>query len=175
MPAGTRILLSEPAPYLPLDARRSARPSDTVSQVRHEGFQNLGALRSVGVAFGLFAAGLVIFATFMARLHSPTVELQHKRLIDRNEGPFFVVCAAVMIVGATGSLRGQRAGWLLVLSGLAVLGLTIYSATGSRSLVLHAVPGVAGAVHGELALGLGLSGCASLLAASGGGLILSAE
>jgi hypothetical protein len=111
----------------------------------------------------------------MARLHSPTVELQHNRLIDRNEGLFFLACAAAMIVGAIGSLKDQRAGWLLVLAGLAVLGLTIYSATGSRSLVLHAVPGVAGAVHGGLALGLGLSGCASLLAASGGGLIIAAE
>jgi hypothetical protein len=140
-----------------------------------EGTQNQEALRFVGVAFGLLAAGLVVAATFMARLHSPTVELQNNRLIDRSEGLFFLICAGAMIVGAIGSLGDQRAGWLLVSAGLAVLGLTIYSATGSRSLVLHAVPGVEAAVHGGLALGLGLSGCASLLAAGAGGLIISAQ
>jgi len=139
------------------------------------GTHNRNALRSVGVAFGLFAAGLTVLASFMARLHCPTIDLQHNRLIDRGEGLFFLICAGVMIVGAIASIRSRRAGWLLVLTGLAILGLTIYSSTGSRSLVLPAVPGIEGAVHGELGIGLALCGFAGLLAAGGGGFILSAE
>jgi hypothetical protein len=131
-------------------------------------------LRSVGVAFGLVAVGLVVLATLMARLRCPTIDLHNNRLIDRSEGLFFLICAGVMIVGAIASIRDRRAGWLLVPAGFAILGLTIYSATGSRSLVLAAVPGIEGAVHGELGLGLGLSGMAGLLASVGGGLILSA-
>lgn len=138
------------------------------------GTQNRNALRSVGVAFGLVAAGLVVLAAFMARLHCPTIDLHDNRLIDRSEGLFFLICAGVMIVGAIASIRDRRAGWLLVAAGLAILGLTIYSGTGSRSLVLAAVPGIEGAVHGELGLGLALSGMAGLLATVGGGLVLSA-
>lgn len=128
---------------------------------------------SLGVALGLAAAGLVVLATFTARLHCPTVDLHHNRLIDRGEGLFFLACAALTIVGAIASIRDRRAGWLLVPAGLALLGLTIYSATGPRSLVLAAVPGVEGAVHGELGLGLALACLAGLLAAGGGGLIVS--
>jgi uncharacterized membrane protein YhaH (DUF805 family) len=130
-------------------------------------------LRSLGVAFGLVAAGLVVLATFLPRLHCPTIDLQHNRLIDRGEGMWFLVCAGVMIIGAIAAIRDRRAGWLLLLAGLAILGLTIYSATGSRSLVLAGVPGVQGDVYGELGLGLALGGLAGLLAAGGGGLIVS--
>jgi hypothetical protein len=135
--------------------------------------QNRDTLRSVGVAFALVAAALVVLATFVPRLHCPTIDLHHDRLIDRDEGLWFLACAGVIILVAIVSIRYRRAGWFLVLAGLATLGLTIYSATGSRSLVLAAVPGVAGAVHGELGLGLGLAGLAGLLAAGGGGLIVS--
>lgn len=128
----------------------SAVRVDTVSPLGGRDTQNPNALRSLGVAFGLFAAGLVVLATFTARLSRPTIDLHHNRLIDRSEGPFFLICAGVMIVGAIASIRDRRAGWVLVLAGLAILGLTIYSATGSRSLVLAAVPGIEGAVHGEL-------------------------
>jgi hypothetical protein len=126
------------------------------------------------MTFGLFAAGLVVLATFVARLHCPTIDLQQNRLIDRSEGLFFIVCAGAMIVGAIASVSDRRAGWLLVLAGLAILGLTMYSATGSRSLVLPAVPGIEGAVYGELGFGLALSGLAGLLGAGGGGLVLAA-
>jgi hypothetical protein len=146
-----------------------------VSSIGGPGTQNRSALRSVGVAFGLVAAGLVVLAAFTARLHCPTIDLQHNRLIDRGEGLWFLVCAGVMIVGAIASIGDRRAGWLLVGAGVAILGLTIYSATGSRSLVLPAVPGVEGAVHGELGLGLTFASLAGLLAAGGGGLIVSAS
>jgi hypothetical protein len=135
--------------------------------------ENRAALRSAGVAFGLVAAGLGILATVIARLNCPTIDIRHDRLIDRGEGLLFLICAAVMIVGAIASIRYRRAGWLLVTAGLAILALTIYSATGSRSLVLAAVPGVAGAVHGEPGLGLALAGFAGLLAIGGGGFILA--
>jgi hypothetical protein len=151
----------------------SAVRPDTVSPLGGRGTQNPNALRSLGVAFGLVAAGLVVLATFTARLSCPTIDLDHNRLIDRGEGLFFLICAGVMIIGAIASIRDRRVGWLLVLAGLAILGLTIYSATGSRSLVLAAVPGIEGAVHGELGPGLGLSGIAGVLAAIGGGLIVS--
>jgi hypothetical protein len=134
--------------------------------------ENRDALRSVSVAFGLFAAGLVVLATFIARLHCPTVDLHDNRLIDRGEGLLFLVCAGAMIVGAIASIRDRRGGWILLLAGLTILGLTIYSATGSRSLVSAAVPGVQGAVHGEVGLGLVLGGFAGLLAAGAGGLIV---
>jgi hypothetical protein len=137
------------------------------------GTQNRNALRSVGVAFGLVAAGLVVLATFMARLSCLTIHLDHNRLIDRGEGLCFLICAGAMIICAIASIRDRRAGWLLVLAGLAILGLTIYSVTGSRSLVLAAVPGIEGAVHGEIGPGLGLSGIAGVLAMVGGGLIVS--
>lgn len=137
------------------------------------GSQNRNSLRWLGVAFGLAAAGLVVLATFMARLHCPTIDLHDNRLIDRGEGLLFLVCAGAMIVGAIAGIRDRRAGWLLLLAGLAILGLTIDSATGSRSLVLAGVPGVQGDVYGELGLGLGLSGLAGLLAAGGGALIVS--
>jgi hypothetical protein len=130
-------------------------------------------LRSLGVAFGLVAAGLVVLATFLARLHCPTIDLQHNRLIDRGEGMWFLVCAGASVVGAIASIRDRRAGLLLVLAGLAILGLTIYSATGSRSLVLAGVSGVQADVYGELGLGLALAGFAGLLAAGAGGLIVS--
>lgn len=146
----------------------------TVSGVEGEHSRNRNALCSVGVGFGLFAAGLVVLATLLARLNCPTIELHENRLIDRGEGLFFLICAGVMVVGAVGSMKDRRAGWLLVLAGLAMLGLTIYSATGSRSLVLPAVPGIEGAAYGELGIGLVLSGCAGLLAAGGGAFILSA-
>lgn len=146
---------------------------DTVPTLAGADTQNRNALRSLGVAFGLLAACLVVLATFMARLRCPTIDLHGNRLIDRSEGLFFLICAGVMIVLAIASIRDRRAGWLLVLAGLAILGLTIYSVTGSRSLVLAAVPGIEGAVHGELGPGLGLSGTAGVLAAVGGGLIVS--
>lgn len=136
------------------------------------GTQSRDPLRSTGVAFGLIAAGLVVLSTLLARLHCPTIEPQHNRLVDRGEGLFFLICTGVMIVAAIASIRSARAGWLLVLAGLAIFVLTIYSATGSRSLVLQAIPGVEGAVHGELGLGLALSGFANLLAAGGGAFIL---
>jgi hypothetical protein len=138
------------------------------------GIQNSNTLRAVGVPFGLFAAGLVVLATFLPRLHCPTIDIQHNRLIDRDEGLYFLICAGSMIVSAIVGIKDRRAGWLLVLAGFAILGLTIYSATGSRSLLLPSIPGVEGAVHGELGLGLGLSGLAGLLAAGGGGFILAA-
>lgn len=153
----------------------SAASSDSVPPMGSGRTQNRDTLRSVGVAFGLVAAGLVVLATLMARLHSPTVDIEHNRLIDRGEGLLFLACAGVMISGAIASIGNRRAGWLLVLAGLAILGLTIYSATGSRSLVLAAVPGVAGAVHGGLGLGLALAGFAGVLGAGGGGLIVSAR
>jgi hypothetical protein len=146
----------------------------SVPRIGGGGIQNRNALRSVGVAFGLVAAGLVVLASFMARLHCPTVDLHHNRLIDRGEGLLFLACAGVMLVGAIASIGDRRGGWLLVPGGLVLLGLTIYSATGSRSLVLAAVPGVAGAVHGELGLGLTLSGFGGLLSTGGGVLIVSA-
>jgi hypothetical protein len=137
-----------------------------------ESTQNRDALRSVAVAFGLFAAGLVVLATFIARLHCPTIDLQDNRLIDRGEGLLFLVCAGAMVVGAIASMWDRRGGWVLIVAGVAILSLTIYSATGSRSLVLAAVPGVEGAVHGEVGLGLVLGGFGGLLAAGCGGLIV---
>jgi hypothetical protein len=151
----------------------SAVRLDTVSPLGGRGTQNANALRSLGVAFGLVAAGLVVLATFMARLSCTTIDLSHDRLIGRSEGLFFLLSAGVMIIGAIASIRDRRAGWLLVLAGLAILGLTIYSATGSRSLVLDAIPGFQGAVHGELGPGLGISGIAGVLAAIGGCLVVS--
>jgi uncharacterized membrane protein YhaH (DUF805 family) len=136
--------------------------------------ESRAALRAVGIAFGLAAAGLGVLATVIVRLRCPTIDIQHNRLIDRGEGLWFLICAAVMIVGALASIRHRRAGWLLVVAGPAILGLTIYSATGSRSLVLAAVPGVEGAVHGEPGLGLALAGFAGLLSTGGGAFILAA-
>jgi hypothetical protein len=136
--------------------------------------ENPDALRSVGVAFGLAAAGLVILAAFMPRLHCPTIDLHHDRLIDRGEGLLFLACAGMVILGSIAAIADRRGGRLLVLGGLVIFGLSIYSATGSRSLVLAAVPGVEGAVHGDPALGLGLSGFGGLLSAGGGALIVLA-
>lgn len=172
---------TQPAHASFLTTRRPSNRRGTWSAVRWDSVPPMGggrtknrdALGSLGITFGLAAAGLVILASFMARLHCPTVDLHQNRLIDRGEGLFFLACAALTIVGAIASTRDRRAGWLLVLAGIALLGLTIYSATGSRSLVLAAVPGVEGAVHGELGLGLALAGLAGLLAAGGGGLIVS--
>src|ERR1700761_9728231 len=114
--------------------------------------RNRNALRAVGVALGLTAAGLLVLATFLPRLHCPTIDLQHNRLIDRDEGLFLLACAGLVVLASIAGIRYRRAGWLLVLTGSIILGLTIYSATGSRSLVLAGVPGVQGAVHGELGL-----------------------
>src|ERR1700753_2762880 len=113
----------------------SAVRLDTVSPLEGRGTQNANALRSLGAAFGLVAAGLVVLATFMARLSCTTIDLSHDRLIGRTGGLFFLRCAGVMIIGAIASIRDRRAGWVLVLAGLAIVGLTIYSATGSRSLI----------------------------------------
>lgn len=145
----------------------------SVPSVDGEHTNNREALRRLGIGFGLAAAVLVVLATFLPRLHCPTIELQHNRLIDRSEGSWFLALAAIVVLGSLGGIADRRGGWLLLFAGLVILGLTIYSSTGSRSLVLGDVPGVEEAVHGDLGFGLGLSGLSGLLAAGGGLLVAS--
>jgi hypothetical protein len=135
--------------------------------------QKRDALHSVGVALGILAGALIILATFLPRLYCPVVELQHNRLLENDEGVAFLVGAGALIVGSIASLRFLRAGWIVIVASLGVIGLTIYSATGPRLLVLSGVAANQVNIYGQVNLGLVLAGFGAFLGFSGGVLLVS--
>jgi hypothetical protein len=128
-----------------------------------------------GVAFGIFSAGLLCAAPFMQKFGSKTIDVGDVRMLGSWEGAACFVCAAIVFVASLVGLWRRRGGLILILGGAAALVLTVYAATGSRSIVQQAVPGVAGAVHGELGIGLASAGLAGLVAIIAGVCILVSE
>lgn len=139
------------------------------------GNQRRRPARPVEVGLALFAATLLVLATFLPRLHSPTNPIQGDRLVDEWEGAACLICSALLILGSWWSTRNMRGGLVVLAVGVIALGLTIYAGTGSRTIIEHAVPGVAGAVHGEVAIGLLFAGFAAVVGMLAGILILSRD
>jgi hypothetical protein len=134
---------------------------------------NRDALHLVGVALVLLAATLVFLSTFLPRLFSPAVDLQHNRLIENDEGVAFLISVPALISASIVSFRRLRAGWVVILVSLGILGLTIYSGTGPRVLVSSGVAGHQDDIYGQVDLGLASTGLGALLGMSGGLLIVS--
>jgi hypothetical protein len=139
------------------------------------GDQRRGPARTVEVGLAFFAAALLVVATFLPRLHSPTNLIQGNRLVDEWEGAACLICSALLILGSWWSTKDRRGGVVVLAVGVIALGLTIYASTGSRTIIEHAVPGVAGAVHGEVAIGLLFAGFAAVVGVLAGILILSGD